>query len=113
MCSARRNPLKITGKTPKMHWKCPKTLPRIAMPNFDLFASTTLYLLPLHSTLNHILCCFSCMSIAKINFFRNSCGISARCKPQEFGTTDCGLFLRLQLPVVPRFPLPCAMTTTM
>jgi len=73
MCSARRNPLKITGKTPKMHWKCPKTLPRIAMPNFDLFASTTLYLLPLHSTLNHILCCFSCMSIAKINFFRNSC----------------------------------------
>jgi hypothetical protein len=72
MCSARRKPLKATRETTKMLWKCPKTLPGVAMPSLfygDLRRSTAPYLLPLHSTLIHILCCFSCMSIAKMLFF--------------------------------------------
>jgi hypothetical protein len=65
MCSARRKPLKMAREAPKM----PENLPRIVMPNFALLASTASYLLPLPSTLDHILCRFCRMSIAKIHFF--------------------------------------------
>ena len=50
MCSARRKPLKATRETTKMLWKCPKTLPRVAMPSLfycDLLRPTCYHFTPL------------------------------------------------------------------
>jgi hypothetical protein len=69
MCSARRKPLKVTRETSKMPLEMPENAAQCCDAQLVLLPSTAPYLLPLHSTLNHILCCFSCMSIAKMLFF--------------------------------------------